>query len=118
MPRSPRAGRRCSPSSPAPEFASAAANELAAALAKEPEQFKSVAQPEGGAFFEHNGLLYLPADKVEQTTKQLVQARPLINTLAHDPTLTGLAQTLNTTLNVPLLTGQIQSRPDGASARS
>ncbi|VXC87859.1 Hopanoid biosynthesis associated RND transporter like protein HpnN [Burkholderia sp. 8Y] len=92
---------------PAAEFADAAANELAAALAKEPDRFKSVSQPEGGEFFAHNGLLYLPTDKVDQITKQLVQARPLINTLAHDPTLTGLAQTLNTTLNVPLMLGQV-----------
>jgi len=92
---------------PAREFADAAASELAAALAKEPARFKQVSEPEGGAFFEHNGLLYLPTNKVEEVTKQLVQARPLINTLAHDPTLTGLAQTLNTTLNVPLMLGQV-----------
>ncbi|MDR5761668.1 MMPL family transporter [Caballeronia sp. LZ035] len=92
---------------PAQEFADAAANQLAAALAKEPERFKSVSQPSGGPFFEHEGLLYLPVDKVEQVTKQLVSARPLINTLAHDPTLTGLAQTLNTTLNLPLTLGQV-----------
>ncbi|SAK73176.1 RND efflux transporter [Caballeronia catudaia] len=92
---------------PGQEFADAAANELAAALAKEPERFKSVSQPQGGAFFEHDGLLYLPTEKVEETTKQLVQARPLINALAHDPTLTGLAQTLNTTLNLPLTLGQV-----------
>ncbi|WP_250474349.1 MMPL family transporter [Caballeronia sp. GAFFF1] len=92
---------------PAAEFADAAANELAAALAKEPDRFKSISQPEGGEFFAHNGLLYLPADNVDQVTKQLAQARPLINTLAHDPTLTGLAQTLNTTLNVPLMLGQV-----------
>ncbi|TCK38544.1 hypothetical protein B0G84_3856 [Paraburkholderia sp. BL8N3] len=92
---------------PAPEFADAAANELAGALAKRTDMFKSVAEPSGGDFFEHNGLLYLPADKVAQTTQELVQARPLINTLAHDPTLTGLAQTLNTSLNLPLQLGQV-----------
>jgi uncharacterized protein len=92
---------------PAPEFASAAASELAAALAREPQEFKAVSQPEGGAFFEHNGLLYLSTAKVDEVTKQLVQARPLVNQLAHDPTLTGLAGTLNTTLNVPLLLGQV-----------
>ncbi|SAL50908.1 hopanoid transporter HpnN [Caballeronia humi] len=91
----------------APEFADAAASELAAALAKHPDRFKSVTQPSGGEFFEHNGLLYLSSDKVAQTTQQLVQARPLINTLAHDPTLTGLAQTLNTSLNLPLQLGQV-----------
>ncbi|SOE62781.1 hypothetical protein SAMN05446927_2394 [Caballeronia arationis] len=91
----------------APEFAEAAANELAGALAKHPDRFRSVSQPSGGDFFEHNGLLYLSADKVAQTTGQLTQARPLINALAHDPSLTGLAQTLNTSLNLPLQLGQV-----------
>jgi hopanoid biosynthesis associated RND transporter like protein HpnN len=91
----------------APEFAEAAANELAGALAKHPDRFRSVSQPSGGDFFEHNGLLYLSADKVAQTTGQLTQARPLINALAHDPALTGLAQTLNTSLNLPLQLGQV-----------
>ena len=91
----------------APEFADAAASELAAALSKHPDRFKSVSQPEGGDFFEHNGLLYLSTEKVGQTTQQLAQARPLINALAHDPTLTGLAQTLNTSLNLPLQLGQV-----------
>ena len=91
----------------APEFADAAANELAAALAKRTDHFTAVSQPSGGDFFEHNGLLYLPTDKVVDTTQQLVQARPLINALAHDPTLTGLAGTLNTSLNLPLQMGQV-----------
>ncbi len=34
-------------------------------------------------------------------------ACPLVNQLAHDLTLTGLAQTLNTTFNVPLMLGQV-----------
>jgi hopanoid biosynthesis associated RND transporter like protein HpnN len=91
----------------APEFADAAANELAAALAKHSDHFTAVSQPSGGDFFEHNGLLYLPADKVADTTQQLAQARPLINALAHDPTLNGLAGTLNTSLNLPLQMGQV-----------
>ncbi|HXZ07243.1 MAG TPA: MMPL family transporter, partial [Paraburkholderia sp.] len=62
----------------------------------------------GGTFFEHNGLLFLPLKDVESTTSQLVQARPLINSLAHDPTLTGLAGILNTTLLLPLQLGQVK----------
>ncbi len=92
---------------PAPEFADAAANDLAAALSKRTDRFTAVSQPSGGDFFEHNGLLYLSTDKVASTTQQLVSARPLVNALAHDPTLTGLAGTLNTTLNLPLESGQV-----------
>jgi hopanoid biosynthesis associated RND transporter like protein HpnN len=91
----------------APEFADAAANELAAALSKRTDRFTAVSEPAGGAFFEHNGLLYLSTDKVADTTQQLVKARPLINALAKDPSLTGLAGTLNTSLNLPLTLGQV-----------
>ena len=91
----------------APEFADAAANELATALAKNTQHFTTVSQPSGGDFFEHKGLLYLSTDKVADITQQLVKARPLINALAHDPTLTGLAGTLNTSLLLPLQLGQV-----------
>jgi hopanoid biosynthesis associated RND transporter like protein HpnN len=91
----------------APEFADAAANELAAALAKRADRFAAVSQPSGGDFFEHNGLLYLSTDKVADTTQQLVKARPLINALATDPSLTGLAGTLGTSLDLPLQLGQV-----------
>jgi hypothetical protein len=92
----------------APEFADAAANALAAALKADPREFTSVSQPTGGPFFEHNGLLFLPTDEVMSTTSQLVQSRPLVNTLAHDPSLTGLAGTLTTTLLLPLQLGQVK----------
>jgi uncharacterized protein len=92
----------------APEFADAAANALTAALRQDTREFAAVSQPAGGAFFEHNGMLFQSLKDVESTTSQLVQARPLINTLAHDPSLTGLAGTLNTTLLLPLQIGQVK----------
>ena len=92
----------------APELADAAANKLAAALKQDPREFSAVSQPAGGPFFEHNGLLFLPESNVLATTGQLVQARPLINQLAHDPSLTGLAGTLSTTLMLPLQLGQVK----------
>ncbi|TAM06427.1 MAG: RND transporter [Paraburkholderia sp.] len=92
----------------APELADAAANKLASALRKDSSEFGAVSQPAGGAFFEHNGLLFLPAATVLSTTGQLVQARPLVNQLARDPSLTGLASTLTTTLLLPLQMGQVK----------
>jgi len=92
----------------APEFADTAANKLTAALQKQPKQFVAVSQPADGTFFEHNGLLFLPLKDVESTTSQLVQARPLVNSLAHDPSLTGLAGILTTTLLLPLQIGQVK----------
>ncbi|WP_118184229.1 MMPL family transporter [Paraburkholderia phosphatilytica] len=92
----------------APEFADAAANALTAELQKDTRAFTSVSQPAGGAFFERNALLFAPLDDVMSTTAQLVQAKPLVNQLAHDPSLTGLAGTLTTSLLLPLQSGQIK----------
>jgi hopanoid biosynthesis associated RND transporter like protein HpnN len=94
----------------APELADAAANALAADLknAEHAGKIGDVEQPGGGPFFEHNGLLYLPENEVASTTSQLAQARPLINTLAHDPSVTGLATTLSTLLGLPLQSGQVK----------
>jgi uncharacterized protein len=92
----------------APEYADAAANMLAAELQKNTTEFSSVTQPGSGPFFEKNGLLFPSVAEVQSTTSQLVKARPLINSLAHDPSLTGLAGTLNTTLLLPLQIGQVK----------
>ena len=92
----------------APELADAAANKLADALKQAPREFSAVSQPAGGPFFEHNGLLFPSTAQVLSTTGQLVQARPLVNQLAKDPSLTGLAGTLSTTLLLPLTIGQVK----------
>ncbi|NRO98567.1 MMPL family transporter [Paraburkholderia sp. NMBU_R16] len=94
---------------PAPELADAAADALATGL-KAPayaSKVGDVAQPGGGPFFEHNGLLFVSPRTLSGTTSQLASARPLVNTLAHDPSLTGLATTLSTMLGLPLESGQV-----------
>ncbi|MDN0084211.1 MMPL family transporter [Crenobacter sp. SG2305] len=93
---------------PAPELAEAAADALADALRGQTQHFLAVSQPGGGDFFARAGLLFLPTKTVDEMSTQLVQARPLINTLAHDPTLRGLADTLSTTLALPLQLGQVK----------
>ncbi|WP_321957944.1 hopanoid transporter HpnN [Paraburkholderia bannensis] len=92
----------------APELADAAADKLAGALTQDKNEFSAVTQPAGGPFFEHNGLLFPSTPTVLSTTGQLVQARPLINQLAKDPSLAGLAGTLTTTLQLPLTIGQVK----------
>ncbi|HLC09435.1 MAG TPA: MMPL family transporter, partial [Methyloceanibacter sp.] len=77
-----------------PELADSAAKSLTAALAKKPEQIKAVYDPQGGAFFETNGLLFLSVDEVRTTTEQLIRAQAFLGTLSADPTLRGLAQAL------------------------
>lgn len=92
---------------PAPEFATQAARELAARLRQQPGLFRSVNLADGNDFFMRNGLLFLPLDKVTHLGEQLTQARPLLNALAHDPSLRGLANLLSVSLLVPLQTGRL-----------
>jgi uncharacterized protein len=94
----------------APELADAAADALAAGLSSPAHRavVGAVSQPGGGPLFEHNGMLFLSTDNVASTTAQLSQARPLINTLAHDPSVTGLSTTLSTLLGLPLQSGQVK----------
>jgi len=92
---------------PAPEFAAQAARELAARLRARPALFRSVSLGTGSEFFQHNGLLYLDAPQVAELSGQLVDARPLLNALARDPSLRGLANLLSVTLLTPLQTGQL-----------
>jgi uncharacterized protein len=92
---------------PAQELADAAADRLAGALASDHLHIRSVTQPAGGTFFEREGLLFLPLQDVNTVSRQLTSARPLINALAHDPSLRGLANLLAVTLGTPLETGQI-----------
>lgn len=73
-----------------PEKTNAAAAALAERLAAEPQLFRFVRRPDGGPFFDHNGLLFLPADDLAAVTQQLIAAQPVIGSLAADPSLRGL----------------------------
>ncbi|MGC1179334.1 MAG: MMPL family transporter [Methyloceanibacter sp.] len=77
-----------------PELAEAATQALVAALLQKPERIEAVYRPDGGAFFEKNGLLFLPVAEVQRATEQLIRAQPFLGTLAADPTLRGLADAL------------------------
>src|ERR1043166_1208914 len=79
---------------PTPEATEVAADKLAAAIKARPEQFRALSQPGGGAFFERNGLLFLPRDDVAQATEGLTRADPLLGTLASDPSLRGVLDAL------------------------
>jgi uncharacterized protein len=92
---------------PAPEFAAAAARELAGRLRRQPALFHTVDLGPGDDFFRRNGLLYLDAPQVHALTGRLAAARPLLDALARDPSLRGLANLLSVTLGTPLLTGQV-----------
>jgi hopanoid biosynthesis associated RND transporter like protein HpnN len=80
------------------ELSEAAATRLAAALASKPDLFRSVRRPDGGPFFDRNGLLFLAPDKVKETTDGLLRSQFLLATLAADPSLRGVLATIKATL--------------------
>jgi hopanoid biosynthesis associated RND transporter like protein HpnN len=80
------------------ERANGAADALAAKLAENKAMFPAVRRPDGGDFFEHNGLLFLSEQDVRDTTQKLVTAQPFLGALAADPSLRGVMDSLSTAL--------------------
>ncbi len=81
-----------------PDRANTAANMLAAKLAADSKQFPAVRRPDGGPYFEKNGLLFLPEKCVRDAMDKLVQAQPFLGALASDPSLRGVMDSLSTAL--------------------
>jgi uncharacterized protein len=83
---------------PTPELTSAASAALVQKLAGDTKHFSSVQPLGSGAFFEKNGLLYLPEAEVRELTGQFASAAPLIEIIAGDPSIRGLTGALETGL--------------------
>jgi len=81
-----------------PELAEAAASALFAKIAADKTLFPSVRRPDGGAFFDHNGMLFLPLADVQATAQQLFKAQPFLGAMAADPSLRGVLDSLSTAL--------------------
>ena len=81
-----------------PEAADDAADALVSELASRPDLVRSVSRPDGGEFFERNGILFLSVDEVRRATADLISAEPLLGTLAADPTLRGVFRTFSQSL--------------------
>ncbi|OQW58675.1 MAG: hopanoid biosynthesis-associated RND transporter HpnN [Proteobacteria bacterium SG_bin9] len=75
---------------PTPELAGIASVALEQKLSGRNKEFQSVKRGGGGDFFEQNGLLFLPTQEVEQTTRQLAEASPIIEVLVGDANWRGL----------------------------
>src|SRR6202012_2568584 len=71
------------------DLADSAAQRLADRLKAEPQLFHNVRRPDGGPFFDQNGLLFLSVDELDKLSQQLVNAQPLIGSLSADPSLRG-----------------------------
>jgi hopanoid biosynthesis associated RND transporter like protein HpnN len=78
-----------------PELAETAAATLTQRLTAQPAVFVSVNRPDGGPFFDRNGLLFLSLAEVKQTTEDLIAGQPLLGTLAADPSMRGLMTALS-----------------------
>ncbi len=78
-----------------PELAEAGSAALAKKLGEESDLFLGVERPDGGPFFARNGLLFLSTDEVAKTTQDIIAAQPLLGTLAADPSLRGVMETLS-----------------------
>ena len=72
-----------------PELAEAAAARADRQACRQPRCFTHVRRPDGGAFFNQNGMLFLPLPEVQDTTQQLIKAQPFLGALAADPSLRG-----------------------------
>lgn len=72
-----------------PELAEAAAVRLTGRLQTRPDLFTSVSRPDGGPYFNQNGLLFLPLEEVRDTVQNLFRAQPFLVALSADPSLRG-----------------------------
>lgn len=78
-----------------PELAEDAARRLSAALVAKTSLFHSVRRPDGGPFFDRNGLLFLPRPQVQAAVDGLMRSQFLLASLAADPSLRGVLDTLS-----------------------
>ncbi|MBX9815311.1 MAG: MMPL family transporter, partial [Sphingomonas sp.] len=79
-----------------PELAERGAARLAERLAADKAHFRTVKRPDGGPWFDREGVLFGSVEEVRQSTQGLIRAQPLLGPLAADPSLRGVAQALGT----------------------
>lgn len=77
-----------------PELADRAASELERALQAPSSELESVERTNGGSFFDKEGLLYGSVPEVEESTRALIAAQPLLARVASDPSIRGLLRSL------------------------
>ena len=78
-----------------PEAADEAAAGLAADLSSRFDVIRTISRPDGGDFFEKNGVLYLSVDEVRRIGDDLIAAQPFLGPLAADPSLRGVLGALS-----------------------
>jgi uncharacterized protein len=78
-----------------PELSETAAARLAASLSAQPRWFHAVQRPDSGPFWAHSRLLFASTEDVKTALAQLLKAQPFLGSMASDPSLRGLADTLS-----------------------
>jgi uncharacterized protein len=78
-----------------PELSEQGAARLAATLRGQSSSFRSVRRPDSGPFWAHEGLLFQSTADVKKVIAQLLAVQPFLGSMASDPSLRGLADTLS-----------------------
>jgi uncharacterized protein len=76
-----------------PAITETTAANLAAKMAGRPDLFRTIKRPDALPFFTQNGLLFLEQAKLADVVDHLMQAQPLLGSLAADQSLRGLFRT-------------------------
>jgi len=79
-----------------PELAQDGADRLAAAMAEDSDNFARIRRPDGGEYFDREGLMFGSVAEVREATQGLIDAQPLLGGLAYDPSLRGIANSIGT----------------------
>ncbi|MCJ2011826.1 MMPL family transporter [Methylobacterium sp. J-076] len=77
-----------------PEETEEAAASLTRALSERKNLIETVYRPDGGPFFQKDGLLLMPQAELDKTLDQLTQQQGLLGPLAADPSLRGVMRVL------------------------
>jgi hopanoid biosynthesis associated RND transporter like protein HpnN len=78
-----------------PETTEATATALAAAIALDRDDFRTVRRPDSSAYFSRAGLLFLDTPTLQALLDQLIDAQPFLGELAADPSARGLFSALS-----------------------
>lgn len=78
-----------------PEIAEQATAALTQRLSNRAGLFHAVWRPDGGAFFDREGLLFESKAELGETTQRLIAAQPLLGSLAADPSVRGVMDALS-----------------------
>ncbi len=81
-----------------PELSETAAARLAASLSAQTSLFRAAQRPDSGPFWSHNQLLFASIEDVNTAIAQLLKSQPFLGSMASDPSLRGLANTLSLTM--------------------